>query len=464
MNSTPQQATLGSPEPMQVARHLLRTRFSTPNNRNGLWYWRGNFYEWYADEWCLRDIQWMESALWISLENLTYQTTSNGVVTQQRYGPNITKVQGVLRALQAIQTMPHEQVPVWLGGEDAPSCRHSISFKDVVIDCSTKKVLKRTEAWFDPHVLPVDYNPEAQSPLWDRCLEEWSGGDKAWIGLLQRMFGYCLMPHREYAKWFLLYGKIRGGKGTIMGVLKSLLREGYMATCLEDIAGQFGLWGIEHSRILAINEVSEISSREGESACRVIKSIVGRDPISINRKYEAPMRNVVVDAIPIMQSNEIPRLPNKGKGLSSKMVLLPFNVSFAGREDYGLLTKLLEELPGIAKWAIEGAHLLEKESDPRKKFLMPQASNEMVEEYQTVNNPFDEFLGERFTKNDRGFVSTSVVYANWLEWSKGLRVPSLSQGQLVHRLLQDSTWNIRRDRMSGGGRRGLRGLSVGERL
>lgn len=452
---------LSSAEPMQVARHLLRTKFSTPNNRNGLWYWRGVFYEWYGEEWKPRSIEWVESSLWNALENLTYQTVNNGVVSQQRFAPNLSKVQNVLRAIQAVSTLANERVPIWMGDGDAPSQRSSISFQDVILNCKTGDMSERTDAWFDPHVLPVRWEDGETPPhTWLRCLEEWSGGDETWVNLLQRMFGYCLLPHREYAKWFLFYGKIRGGKGTIMSVLKALMREGYMGTCLEDIAGQFGLWGIEQARLMAINEVSEISNREGEAACRVLKSVVGRDPISINRKYEPPLRNVVVDAVPIMQANEIPKLPNKGQGLSSKMVVLPFTVSFLGREDYGLLTKLLEELPSIARWAAHGAMELEQEPDPQSKFVMPEMAQETVEEYTTVNNPYDEFLEDRFEPCQASFVGSKTVYENWRAWSKSLKVPQISQGQFIHRLLQDSTWNITKHRLKKGGARGLRGLKL----
>lgn len=460
MSNSTQTLVLSSQEPMQVARYLLRTRFSTPNNRNGLWFWRGNFYEWYGERWQKREREWVESALWVSLENTMFsQATPNGQ-RQVRYAPNIPKVQGVMRALQAIQTLPHEKSPVWLVSPKTKDTRTLISFSDVVLDAKSGEKFSRDETFFDPHVIPCVYDENSLCPKWDKCLEEWSGGDKEWTILLQRMFGYCLLPHRDYAKWFLMYGKIRGGKGTIMAILKALLGEGYMGTCLEDIAGQFGLWGIEQARVMAINEVSEISNREGEAACRVIKSIVGKDPISINRKFEQPLRNVVVDAVPIMQSNEIPRLPNKGLGLSGKMVLLPFTVSFVGRENFRLTEELMAELPGIAYWAWRGAKAIEDESDPKSKFKMPERSNALIEEYHTVNNPIDEFLNARCIVSDGGFVTSDALFAQWQDWGKGLRLPPLSQNQLVYKLVQDSTWDLTRRRVGGGGKRGLRGLAL----
>ena len=460
MSNATQPAVLASQEPMQVARYLLNTRFSTPNSRNGLWFWRGNFYEWYGERWQQRDREWVESAIWMSLENTTFSQPTNTGTRQVRYAPNIPKVQGVMRALQAVQTLPHEKAPVWLTAPQTKTTRTLVSFSDTILDAKTGDRFSRDETFFDPSVLPCNFEPGAKCPTWHKCLEEWSGGDAEWSRLLQRMFGYCLLPHRDYAKWFLMYGKIRGGKGTIMTILKALLGEGYMGTCLEDIAGQFGLWGIEQARVMAINEVSEISNREGEAACRVLKSIVGKDPISINRKFEQPLRNVVVDAVPIMQSNEIPRLPNKGLGLSGKMVLLPFTVSFAGRENYRLAEQLLNELPGIAYWAWQGARAVEEESDPKQKFPMPERSLALIDEYHTVNNPIDEFLGACFEAKEGSFVASEALYSKWEDWSRGLRVPPLSKNQLIYRVVEGSTWDIARARIGTKRTRGLRGLAL----
>ena len=150
-----------------------------------------------------------------------------------------------------------------------------------------------------------------------------------------------------------MYGKIRGGKGTITTVMRKLIgRAAFMSSSLEDLANEFGMDGLECSKVLAINEVNEMDSKGGERVCRVLKNIVGQDPMTINAKHQRQQRNVVINAAPMVQSNEIPVLPNKGRGLSGKMLVLPFDVSFEGREDLALEDKLEEELQGIAMWAV----------------------------------------------------------------------------------------------------------------
>lgn len=264
----------------------------------------------------------------------------------QRFCPNKSKIENVVRAIMAQVKITHTTVPCWLGPEKRLNPERVVTFENVLIDPKTKEVIDRDEEWFDPVTIPCNYDPDATCPRWEQCIDEWSDGCSVWKELLQRWMGYCLMPHRKYARWLLMYGKVRAGKGTISHIIEALIGTGnYMGTSLDDLAGDFGLDGLEKSRVLCISEVSELDSRQGEKATRVLKNIVGRDPIAINIKFQRQMRNVLINSAPMVQANEIPKLPNKGRGLSSKMLVLPFDVTFEGREDFDLMEVLMGSCP-----------------------------------------------------------------------------------------------------------------------
>ena len=452
-----------SVEPMKVANELLRHCFSTPSNGRGLWYYQGSFYHWYGGEWKQRDDIWLEDMCWHALEDAHYRhVENNGIETTRRFCPNKSKIENVVRALMSQVRMSHETVPVWLDGNEKLVPTRIVSFRDMLVDPKTMEVVPRDEHWFDPVTLPFEYQPDAECPTWLRCIEEWSGGCPVWKELLQRWMGYCLMPHRKYAKWLLMYGKVRAGKGTISHVIEALIgREAYSGTSLDDLAGDFGLDGLEKSRVLCISEVSELDTRQGEKAVRVLKNVVGRDPIAINVKFQRQMRNVVVAAAPMVQANEIPRLPNKGRGLSSKMLVLPFEVSFEGRENFDLMEQLMEELPGIANWAIRGAQKLEND-EASKRFPIPEQAQDAIKLYHLQNNPFDHFLEERFIRNNRGFVATEMIWDHWTEWleENGVRGVHVARNQIALQIETQSSWNVNRHRPSADSKRGLKGLSV----
>ena len=444
-------------EPAKVARSLLANQFVTPNKLIGLWVWRGIVLEWFGGQWVVRDREWLESALWLALEDAYYRVQTSTGKEVRRFAPNPSKIDAVLAALTHIARLPHDKIPCWTGTPvvDPDYC---ITFRDAIISLKTGEAFERTEEWIEPVVVPVNWNPEATCPTWLRCLDEWSQGREEWITLIQRMFGYCLMGHRKYAKWFLLHGKVRGGKGTVCGVLRKLIGKSFMGTSLEDLARPFGLYGIEHARVLSIGEVAEIRGQEAEASCRVLKQILGRDPMTIDVKYQSPIRDVVAECVPIMQANEIPKLPNKGMGLSSKMVPIPFDVSFLGRENHHLSDDLESELSGIAAWAVKGAIALANESRPEMRFPLTKDGVVLLEEYMSANNPVDHFLEEYFVPDKNGFVTSSVIYARWEMWVRKTGAKRLSARRLTQYLKEGSSWQLANARIGKSGARGVQGL------
>lgn len=460
-----QQNPLRTTEPMKIARTMLKARFE---GGKGLKEVQGRLFEWYGGKWEQRDRVWLEDCGWQWLEDLHVADDADGLVVK-RFSPTEMKVGGVVRALEALVRVQVVSVPMWLDRLCASQVEDvgcTMSFRDFIVDVKasarTGEVVKvvRGPEWFDPCVMNVDLDLGAECPRWHRCLKEWSGGDEVWVELLRRWMGYCCMAHRRYAKWMLFHGKTRAGKGTIATVLRWLLgHQGFFGTSLDEVAGAFGLDGLEFGRVLCVSEVSELGGREGEVAVRVLKNILGRDPVSINAKYKRQTRNVVLGAAPMMQANEIPKLSNKGRGLSSKMLVLPFEFSFEGKEQHDLMDVLAEELTGIAAWVLGGAIALEG-APSMEKFVQPGRSEEVTRDYHLANNKMDDFLEARFLKNAGGFVANELLRHEWKDWVKKHPVGEVvGLHQLPKRIRVESSWSLQ-SVTSSCGVKGLRGLSL----
>ena len=172
------------------------------------------------------------------------------------------------------------------------------------------------------------------------------------------------------------------------------------------------------------------------------------------------MRNVVVSAAPWVQANEIPKLPNKGRGLSGKMLVLPFERSFEGKEQHDLMDVLKGELAGIAAWALRGAINLEAAEDGAK-FPPTDGSLRVVRDYHLANNPFDYFLEARFVRNKSGSVANELVRREWKDWCKVNNVRMhVADNQLFMRIVAESSWDLSRIRKGAEGSRALAGLSL----
>jgi len=459
-----QRNPLNSAEPMAIARAILRARWTTPQGRMGIWEWRGEPWEWYAGKWVRRDERWLEEALWLAMEDAHIQTPTPTGINTRRLGPTSQTVMNVQQALRALIRLKQSYAPAWLGNVvDTPELERCVAFEDVVVDVLTGKTVVRDELFFEPVVVGCAWDPTAACPTWMSCLEQWSGGDEKWKSLLQRAMGAMLMPGRRWQRWLLMQGRVRGGKGTIMRVVKNLMGDGFRGLSMAQLASQFGLWGAEAARVLSVSEFGALNSRESELAVASLKNIVGGDPVSIDRKYMEPIRDVVIPGFLVVQSNEIPKLPNKGQGLASKMLVLPFTNSFLGREDLQLASKLAAETAGIAAWALQGAKELLEETDSGQLWPVPAAAEEVVGRFQSLNNPVQDFLESHFVESEGGFVSTTNLWGIWKQWKArvGYR-EEVSQAQLVHRMVEESTWKLVRGRLGDERIRGVRGLVVKE--
>lgn len=454
---------LESPEPMKVAAQLLKECWETKGKR-GLWVWRGEPWEWYGDRWCRRDPSWLVERVWVELEDAHVTVRgAEGSTRVVRHPPNRLRVMDIVEALWAHARFPHMRAPVWLDktgveGVDEGKC---VGFQDkVVIVGGPDGVfsVERTSDWFDPAVLPVPWDPEAQCPTWLRCIREWGGGDPEWEELLARMMGYALLGGREFQRWFLLWGRPRSGKGTSQWVLERLLGSAVHHASVRQLANRYGLWGSEHARVLSVTEFSELEGREGHEAAGTLKSLVGEDPIMIERKYLEPLRGVRVPAVVIVQSNEVPNLPNKGQGLSDKLCVLPFQNTWLHREDVRLKEKLEAELPGIAAWAVFAAQRL-IEAAPEERWPVPESAKKAEEQFEHFTNPFKAFLEAKFEKAPGGFVSNRELQRAWREWEVQEDLPKTKERYLANRLVQEGGWTLQLGRLGGVERiRGVWGL------
>jgi putative DNA primase/helicase len=461
---------------MKVARAVLEGRYTTETRGRGLWWFRGTFWEWKGGKWVRRSMEEVKDGLWRWLEDVYVTVGGGDGAVIRRFAPEGKKVGNVLDALRSIVRMPYSKMPAWLGKqEESPDLETTVAFRDKLVSVTEGKVevRERDERWFDVGLVDCEWNPGAECPRWMQALEEWSLGDEAWKELLRRWMGYCMMSSRKYARWMLKYGKIRGGKGVTDKVTEMLVGgEGaFLGRSLDDLTGRFSLKGLETARVVNVSEVNGLDGREGEKCAQVLKMILGQDKIFIDVKYEAGVE-AEVDAAVQVSANEIPVLPNRGMGLSGKMLVLPFEVSFLNREEYGLVRKLGEELEGIAAWALEGARRLEEETDQGKKWPEPGRAAEVRRLYHLQNNFIDSFLEARFVRvkveegdsPGRGFVPSRIVQSEFRSWKRENKVTGeafkIPENQLILRIVQDSTWEVWKYRKPNGGERGLKGLLV----
>jgi putative DNA primase/helicase len=133
--------------------------------------------------------------------------------------------------------------------------------------------------------------------------------------------------------------------------------------------------------------------------------------------------------------------------------LIPFTVSFAGREDTCLKDKLLAELPGILNWVISGC--LEWQRDGLGE---PEVVTVATGEYQEAMDDLGRFV-EEFCEVGEGFTVLATSLHDAFEEATGVH---LSPHSFADRLWQKGFRN--RDPETGKHFQATSGPNAGRRL
>jgi putative DNA primase/helicase len=111
-------------------------------------------------------------------------------------------------------------------------------------------------------------------------------------------------------------------------------------------------------------------------------------------------------------SNELPRFGDASGAISSRFVVLNLRESFYGRENTRLTAELLEELPGILSWALDGLDRITR----RGRLSTPAASEDAIAALQDLVSPTSAFVRERCTTGPADEIWVDSLYDAWKTW------------------------------------------------
>ena len=270
-----------------------------------------------------------------------------------------------------------------------------------------------TPRFFSRNCLQYNFDPSPPPPTaWLKFLASLWPDDPQSIRTLQDWFGYCLMPDTRHQKMLLMVGPRRSGKGTIARTLTSLLGPANVAgPTMSGLIERFGLWSLI-GKLLAVIGDARISGRtDTTQVVERLLSISGEDSLTIDRKNLPPLTMRLPTRFMIL-SNEMPKLGDSSGALASRFIVLNLVRSFYDQEDKDLEEKILRELPGILLWAIEGWQRLQREG----RFIQPESSAEVVEEFEALSSPVGAFIKECCVVHPDCRVSKPTLYDEWKKW------------------------------------------------
>lgn len=360
----------------------------------------------------------VRSGLWRFLDSakkeVTHKVPGGGRVNViEPFCPTLAQVGGALDALRAVAGEKGVSPPCWLPGCDGPDAREIVSLTDGLLHIPTRALMPHTQGFFSVNTLPFSWGEGEREPVeWLKFLEAVWPGDIEAQRALQEMFGYLLTGDTSQQKMFLIRGPRRSGKGTIGRVLTALLgRENIVSPTLTSLTSNFGLQPLIGKLVATIPDARVGSQTNTQAVVEKLLMVSGEDSVTVDRKNKEAWTGTLAARIVIM-TNETPQLGDASGALAGRFINISMHRSFFGEEDHGLTNRLLQELPGIFRWALDGRDSLKA----RGYFVQPASAQEDAEELAEANSPVTIFVDEVMEMGAEYTVPISEAYEAWRTW------------------------------------------------
>lgn len=377
----------------------------------------GAFYGWENNRYAVVEDAALGQRLqqWLHTAVTPWMNDRSGDVQFTSFRANPRTVRDALAALQMHAHLGgNGGGPRWIGEqEEAPPPRELLCFPALTLHIPSRRAMPPTPRLFVTSALEYDYDADAPAPVeWLRFLSGLFGDDAESVELLQEWFGYCLVPDTRLQKMLLIVGPPRSGKGTIGRVLSGVVGQSNVAgPTVGSLASRFGLHSLVGKSIAIVSD-ARFSGHDSGTLVERLLCISGEDLLTIDRKYLSAVTLRLTTRMMFL-SNEIPQLADASGALASRFLILRLTESHLGREDEGLLERLLAERPGILLWALEGLDRLRA----RGRFKPPASTSDIGDSMRDGGSPIQAFVRERCTIGDDLRSDVAELFQDWTSWA-----------------------------------------------
>jgi len=367
-------------------------------------------------------------------------------------------VSGIFACLRDLVNIKAIENGTWL--HTGILAKDVVCFKNGLVDlsCTPPKIMPHTPDFFTFNELLYDYNLMAECPRWLAFLREIFSYDLRLVDQLQEFLGYCLVGDVSLQKFAVLVGKSRAGKGVIAAIIRHMVGEhNTSAPSLSNFVKDSVLHKLSSASVGLIPDAHSVSSSTRDAVLANFKAIVGGDPMDYHVMYKG-VQTTVFKVKLILSTNGMPEFNDPSGALVNRMLVFPFYKSVAGREDAGLTDRLLQEIPGIAQWALIGLNRLRVNG----RFTEADTGRQEKECIAEDMNPMSRFIHDVCSLDANAFTSNDDLYRTYQLWAKQHEVThTYSQGKVV-REINSSPMGITQERARVGGKqvRGFKGLQL----
>jgi putative DNA primase/helicase len=199
----------------------------------------------------------------------------------------------------------------------------------------------------------VKFKPEATCPLFDAFLLDVMAGDEEMVRFLWRWYGMAAIGNTVEQKFMMMLGRGRNGKFVLTSTMRHAL--GDYSTAPDSSLYMRSKRGTATSDapradlldLLGVRETTMSEPTGGAFNEELLKAHTGSDPIRARTLHSKVFVQFDPSHTIVILTNELPSITDVGPSMQGRVIVVPFTVSYLGREDRDLPERLKSEAEGI---------------------------------------------------------------------------------------------------------------------
>jgi putative DNA primase/helicase len=267
----------------------------------------------------------------------------------------------------------------------------------------------------------VEYDPKATDEVWEKFLDDATGGNLEFRNFLQRACGYSLTGDTREEVFFFVHGSAATGKSTFVDANKAVLGEDeYAKTAdFETFLARRQVGGTRNdlADLNGARFVSSIEVDEGKKLAEgVVKAFTGNDAIKARFLYQEHFTFRPAAKLWLV-ANHQPKINDDDDAIWRRILLVPFTRTVAKEKRDPRIKAHLRDVSksgaAILAWMVQGCLAWQRDG-----LGVPQIVDDATEDYRLSQDPLKEFISECCVRSPQAWVSSADLRAEYEKFCK----------------------------------------------
>lgn len=321
-----------------------------------------------------------------------------------------------------------------------------ITVKNGVVDLKKMKLLPFSHKYVFDTTIATAYNPNIKEPNIDgwtpsQWLDDLACGNEQIKLLLLQVIADAVNGNYSRRKAILLYGNGSNGKGTFQALIENIVG---LQNCANLKINQFGE-RFALSQLIGKTVVigDDLGAGIYIDDSGAFNSVITNDAVLIEFKGQQMFSTRLYCTV-IQSTNEMPKMRNRSDGTYRRLIIAPFNAKFQGDGDNWKIKDEYINRDDVKEWFLYQALQLDFD-----KFIEPDISKDLLEQYKQENDPVADFKANVFDElvaSGMSRIPTGMLYMMFNNFCEQQNYKKWSQKSFNKQLkeLIGSDWEQRR--------------------